>query len=56
MKSKVSMILKTYFGLLKEFDYGMSITKDGDFIFNNLETGEKVAVSSQDLIKLYEEL
>lgn len=56
MKNNVSFILEMFLKMLKESNLGMSITSDGDLIFNDKITGKKVAVKKKDLIKAYDEI
>lgn len=56
MKNNVSFILEMFLRMLKESNLGMAITSDGDLIFNNRVTGEKVAIKKEDLIKAYDEI
>ena len=56
MKAKVLLITNTFLKSLIMFDLGLSLTVDGDWIFNDRITGERVVIKRDDFIKAYEDM
>ena len=56
MEDQVKMILGMFLKSLKEFDLGMSVTVEGDFIFNDRNTGQQVAVSKEGVEEYYNKI
>lgn len=56
MREIVEFIVSCFLKSLKEFKLGFVVTNDGDFIFINEETGEKLKISKENMIKAYNEL
>lgn len=54
IKSNVSFILELFLKLLKESNLGFSVTTDGDFIFMDQRTGEKLYIKKDDFIDFYD--
>lgn len=53
MKANVSFILELFLKLLKESDLGFAVTEEGDLIFNDRNTGEKLYIKKDDFIDTY---
>ena len=56
MRAKVSLTVNTFLKSLIMFDLGLSVTVDGDWIFNNRVTGERLVIKKDDFIKAYEDM
>lgn len=56
MKAKVSLTVNTFLKSLIMFDLGLSVTVDGDWIFNDRVTGERVVIKRDDFIKAYKDM
>lgn len=53
-KNQVTLILCSLTSLMKEFDFGLEIYKDGSFVFVDGNNGDKYKVSAEDLQDLYD--
>lgn len=53
-KNQVSLILCSITSLLKEFDFGLEIYKDGSIVFVDGNNGDRYQVSAEDLQDLYD--
>ncbi len=53
-KNQVAIILATFTSLLKEFDFGLEIYKDGSIVFVDGNNGDRYKVSAEDFQDLYD--
>lgn len=53
-KNQVSLILCSLTSLLKEFDFGLEIFKDGSIVFVDGNNGDRYKVSAEDFQDLYD--
>lgn len=53
-KNQVSLILCSLTSLLKEFDFGLEIYKDGSIVFVDNNTGDGYKISAEDFQDLYD--
>lgn len=53
-KNQVSLILCSITSLLKEFDFGLEIFKDGSIVFVDGNNGDKYKISAEDFKDLYD--
>ena len=53
-KNQVSLILCSFTSLLKEFDFGLEIYKDGSIVFVDGNNGDIYKVSAEDFQDLYD--
>lgn len=53
-KNQVSLILCSITSLLKEFDFGLEIYKDGSIVFVDGNNGDRYKVSAEDCQDLYD--
>ena len=53
-KNQVTLILCTLTKLLKEFNFGLEIFKDGSIVFVDGNTGDGYKVSAKDFQDLYD--
>ena len=53
-KNQVSLILCSFTSLLKEFDFGLEIYKDGSFVFVDGNNGDRYKISAEDFQDLYD--
>lgn len=53
-KNQVSLILCSFTSLMKEFNFGLEIYKDGSLVFVDSNTGDRYKVSSEDFQDLYD--
>lgn len=53
-KNHVSLILCSIASLLKQFDFGLEIYKDGSIVFVDSNNGDRYKVSAEDLQDLYD--
>lgn len=53
-KNQVSLILCSITSLLKEFDFGLEIYKDGSIVFVDGNNGDRYQVSAEDFQDLYD--
>ena len=52
-KNQATLILCTLTKLLKEFNFGLEIFKDGSIVFVDGNTGDRYKVSAKDFQDLY---
>lgn len=53
-KNQVSLILCSIASLLKEFDFGLEIYKDGSIVFVDTNTSDRYKVSAENFQDLYD--
>ena len=53
-KNQVSLILCSFTSLLKQFDFGLEIYKDGSFVLVDVNTGDRYKISAEDFQDLYD--
>ena len=53
-KNQVSLILCSLTSLMKEFDFGLEIYKDGSLVFVDNNNGDGYKVSAEDFQDLYD--
>ena len=53
-KNQVTLILRTLTRLLKEFNFGLEIFKDGSIVFVDADTGDRYRISAKDFQDLYD--
>lgn len=53
-ENQVSLILCAFTSLLKQFDFGLEIYKDGSIVFVDGNNGDRYKVSAEDLQELYD--
>lgn len=53
-KKQVTLILCSFVSLLKEFDFGLEIYKDGSIVFVDGNNGDRYKVSAEDCQDLYD--
>ena len=53
-KNQVSLILCSLTSLMKEFNFGLEIYKDGSFVFVDGNNGDRYKVSAEDFQDLYD--
>lgn len=53
-KNQATLILCTLTKLLKEFNFGLEIFKDGSIVFVDGNTGDRYKVSAKDFQDLYD--
>lgn len=53
-KNQVTLILCTLTRLLKEFNFGLEIFKDGSIVFVDSDTGDRYRISAKDFQDLYD--
>lgn len=52
-KNQVSLILCSFVSLMKEFDYGLEIYKDGSIVFVDNNNNDRYKISAEDFQDLY---
>ena len=52
-KKQVSLILYSFTSLLKQFDFGLEIYKDGSLVFVD-NNGDRYKISADDFQELYD--
>lgn len=53
-KDNAKLVMCMIASLLKEFDFGLEIYKDGSFVFVDINNGDKYKVSAEDFQDLYD--
>ena len=53
-KNQVTLILCALTRLLKEFNFGLEIFKDGSIVFVDGDTGDRYRISAKDFQDLYD--
>lgn len=53
-KNQVTLILCALTRLLKEFNFGLEIFKDGSIVFVDSDTGDRYRISAKDFQDLYD--
>ncbi|WP_299034807.1 hypothetical protein [uncultured Anaerococcus sp.] len=53
-KNQVSLILCSITSLLREFDFGLEIFKDGSIVFVDGNNGDRYKISAKDFQELYD--
>ena len=53
-RKQVTLVLGTLTKLLKEFNFGLEIFKDGSIVFVDGNTGDGYKISAKDLQDLYD--
>lgn len=53
-KNQVSLILCSFVSLMKEFDYGLEIYKDGSIVFVDNNNNDRYKISAEDFQDLYD--
>lgn len=53
-KNQVTLILCSFTSLMKEFDFGLEIFKDGSIVFVDSNNGDRYKISAEDFQDLYE--
>ena len=53
-KNQVTLILCSFTSLMKEFDFGLEIYKDGSFVFVDSSNGDRYKISAKDFQELYD--
>ena len=53
-KNQVSLILRSFTSLMKEFDFDLQIYKDGSLVFVDNNTGDGYKISAEDFQDLYD--
>lgn len=53
-KKQVILILCSFTSLMKKFEFGLEIYKDGSFVFVDINNGDKYKISAEDFQDLYD--
>lgn len=53
-KNQVSMVICAITSLLREFDFGLEIYKDGSFVFTDAKYGGGYKISAEQVQELYD--
>lgn len=53
-KNQVTLILCSFTSLMKEFDFGLEIFKDGSIVFVDSNNGDRYKISAEDFQELYD--
>ena len=53
-KNQVTLILCSFTSLLREFDFGLEIFKDGSLVFVDGNNNDRYKVSAEDFQELYD--
>lgn len=53
-KNQVSLIFCCFTSLLKEFNFGLEVYKDGSIVFVDGNSGDRYKISAEDLQDLYD--
>lgn len=53
-KDNAKLVLGMIAKLLKEFDFGLEVFKDGSFVLVDVNTGDRYKISAEDFQDLYD--
>lgn len=53
-KDNAKLVMGMIAKLLKEFDFGLEIFKDGSFVLVDVNTGDRCKISAEDFQDLYD--
>lgn len=55
-EDQVTLVLCIFTRLLKEFNFGLEVYKDGNFVFVDSDSGDRYKVSAGEFQELYEKI